>query len=37
MRDRLIGLIKSAEKAFPKDKSVLDIEEFVADFLLLCY
>ena len=34
MRDKLIGLIKSAEKAFPKDKPVLDIEEFVADFLL---
>ena len=34
MRDRLIGLIKSAEETFPKDKPVLDIEEFVADFLL---
>lgn len=34
MRDRLIWLIKNAEKAFPKDKPVLDIEEFVADFLL---
>jgi hypothetical protein len=34
MRDRLIELIKDAEKAFPKDKPVLDIEEFVADHLL---
>ena len=34
MRDRLIELIKNAEKAFPKDKPVLDIEEFVADHLL---
>lgn len=34
MRDRLICLIKKAEKAFPNDKSVLDIEEFVADYLL---
>lgn len=34
MRDRLIWLIKNAEKAFPKDKPVLDIEEFTADFLL---
>ena len=34
MRDRLIELVKNAEKAFPKDKPVLDIEEFVADHLL---
>lgn len=34
MRERLICLIKNAEKAFPKDKPVLDIEEFVADHLL---
>jgi hypothetical protein len=34
MRDRLIELIKNAEKTFPKDKPVLDIEEFVADRLL---
>jgi hypothetical protein len=34
MRDRLICLIKNAEKAFPKDKPVLDIEEFVADYIL---
>ncbi len=34
MRDRLIELVKNAEKEFPKDKPVLDIEEFVADFLL---
>lgn len=34
MRDRLIKLIKNAKKAFPKDRPVLDIEEFVADFLL---
>ena len=34
MRERLICLIKNAEKAFPKDKPVLDIEEFVADYLL---
>lgn len=34
MRDRLIEMIKDAEKAFPKDKPVLDIEEFVADHLL---
>jgi hypothetical protein len=34
MRDRLIELIKNAEKAFPKEKPVLDIEEFVADHLL---
>ena len=34
MRDRLIALIKEAERAFPKDKPILDIEEFVADHLL---
>jgi hypothetical protein len=34
MRDRLIELIKDAEKAFPKDKPVLDIEEFVAAHLI---
>lgn len=34
MRNRLIELIKDAEKAFPKDKPVLDIEEFVADHLI---
>ena len=34
MRERLICLIKNAEKAFPNDKPVLDIEEFVADHLL---
>lgn len=34
MRDRLIELIKNAEEVFPKDKPVLDIEEFVADYLL---
>ena len=34
MRERLICLIKNAEKAFPKDKPVLDIEEFVADYIL---
>lgn len=34
MRDRLIEMIKNAEKAFPKGKPVLDIEEFVADHLL---
>ena len=34
MRDRLIEMIKDAEKAFPKDKPVLDLEEFVADHLL---
>ena len=34
MRERLICLIKNAEKAFPNDKPVLDIEEFVADYLL---
>lgn len=34
MRERLICLIKNAEEAFPKDKPVLDIEEFVADYIL---
>ena len=34
MRDILIKLIKNAEEVFPKDKPVLDIEEFVADYLL---
>ena len=34
MKERLLHLIKEAEKAFPKDKPILDIEEFVADFLL---